>query len=86
MKPFKPRTLAEKYDPGDAPEYPDPTSMDEDEDTAGTLKSAHLAEWLHGYHNENHHDPFYLDEYGKRHYNLQHGGYEGPGHNHYGRK
>lgn len=87
LKPYVPKTPSEKYDPADAPEYPDPHSMDEDEDTASTLKSAHLAEWIHGLSqsDHHHHDPFYIDEHGKRHYNLNHGGYEGPGHSHYGR-
>ena len=87
MRPYVPKTPAEKYDPNDAPQYPNPTAMDEDEDMASTLKSAHLAEWIHGYSGDDHHhhDPYYIDENGKRHYNLNYGGYEGPGRNHYGR-
>jgi len=64
--------------------------MNEDEDAAGTLKSAHLAEWIHGLGGDrtvhHHHDPYYIDQHGKRHYTLPHGGYEGPGHSHYGKK
>jgi len=64
--------------------------MNEDEDAAGTLKSAHLAEWIHGMGGDrtvhHHHDPYYIDEHGKRHYTLPYGGYEGPGRNHYGKK
>lgn len=48
LKPFDPKTLADKYDPSAAPKYPDPEEISEDEDAAATLKSAHLAEWLHG--------------------------------------
>jgi len=64
--------------------------MNEDEDAAGTLKSAHLAEWLHGMGGSraqhHHHDPYYIDQHGKRHYKLPGGGYEGAGRSHYGRK
>ena len=61
--------------------------MEEDDDTASTLKSAHLAEWIHGMggRDHHHHDPYYVDEHGKRHYQHPHAGYEGPGHVHYGR-
>lgn len=90
MKPFKAVSLADKYDPSAAPKYPNPDEMNEDEDAAGTLKSAHLAEWIHGLGGDradhHHHDPYYIDEHGKRHYKLPHGGYEGPGHSHYGKK
>lgn len=89
LKPFDPKTLADKYDPSAAPKYPDPEEMNEDEDAAGTLKSAHLAEWIHGMGGSraqhHHHDPYYIDEHGKRHYKLPHGGYEGPGRSHYGK-
>ena len=89
MKPFDPKTLADKYDPSAAPKYPNPDEMNEDEDAAGTLKSAHLAEWIHGMGGSraehHHHDPYYIDQHGKRHYNLPHGGYEGPGRSHYGK-
>jgi len=89
LKPFDPKTLADKYDPSAAPKYPDPEDMNEDEDAAGTLKSAHLAEWLHGMGGSraqhHHHDPYYIDQHGKRHYKLPHGGYEGPGRSHYGK-
>lgn len=90
LKPFQPKSLAEKYDPSEAPTYPNPDEMNEDEDAAGTLKSAHLAEWIHGLGGDrsmhHHHDPYYIDQHGKRHYNLPHGGYEGPGRSHYGKK
>lgn len=85
LVPYKPKTLAEAYDPSKAPDYPNPWSSYEDDDAAGTLKSAHLAEWIHGYHGDHHHDKYYKDAYGKRHYQLPYGGYEGPGHDHYGK-
>jgi hypothetical protein len=63
MKPFKPTSLAEKFDPEDSPLYPNPTDMPADEDAASTLKSAHLAEWVHGMtaDEHHHHDPYYFD-------------------------
>jgi len=87
MKPFKPTSLAEKFDPEDSPLYPNPSDMPEDEDAASTLKSAHLAEWVHGMvaDEHHHHDPYYFDQHGKRHYKRGNG-YEGKGHNHYGKK
>ena len=42
--------------------------MLEDEDTASTLKSAHLAEWIEKNGGDpskhHHHDPYHLDENG----------------------
>lgn len=86
MLPFKAVSLAEKFDPEDSPLYPNPNDMAEDEDAASTLKSAHLAEWVHGMvaDKHHHHDPYYFDSHGKRHYKAGNG-YEGPGHNHYGK-
>lgn len=62
----------------------------EDEDTASTLKSAHLAEWIHKNGGEasqhHHHDPYHLDENGKATpYRRPGGGYEGVGFNHFGK-
>ena len=64
--------------------------MLEDEETAMTLKSAHLAEWIHktgGDPNQHHHhDPYHLDENGKETlYKRPGGGYEGVGFDHYGK-
>lgn len=61
LVPYKPKTLAEAYDPSKAPSYPNPWNSYEDDDAAGTLKSAHLAEWIHGYHGYKHHDNFHVD-------------------------
>lgn len=40
-------TVSDAYDPDKAPEYTLPKDLIEDDDTAATLKSAHLSEWLH---------------------------------------
>lgn len=80
-------SISDAYDPEKAPEYTLPKDLIEDDDTASTLKSAHLAEWLH--HNggdkdvHHHHDPYYIDGEGNtRHYNRPGGGYQGVGFNH----
>ena len=62
----------------------------EDEDTASTLKSAHLAEWIHKNGGDalvhHHHDPYHLDENGQQTpYKRPGGGYEGVGFNHEGK-
>lgn len=64
--------------------------MLEDEDTADTLKSAHLAEWIH--HNggdpsrHHHHDAYHIGDGGKETpYARPGGGYGGVGFNHVGR-
>ena len=64
--------------------------MMEDEETASTLKSAHLAEWIHKNGGDpdvhHHHDPYHLDENGNQTvYARPGGGYEGVGFNHYGK-
>lgn len=64
--------------------------MLEDEDTSQTLKSAHLAEWIHKTGGDpeqhHHHDPYHLDENGKETiYKRPGGGYEGVGFDHYGK-
>lgn len=61
--------------------------MLEDEDTADTLKSAHLAEWIHKNGGDglkhHHHDPYYLDGEGKEtEYARPGGGYGGVGFDH----
>jgi len=59
---------SEAYDPAEAPRYVLPQDMLEDEDTASTLKSAHLAEWIHknggDANKHHHHDPYHIDENG----------------------
>lgn len=62
----------------------------EDEETASTLKSAHLAEWIHKNGGDatvhHHHDPYHLDENGKKTVYKRPGeGYEGVGFDHYGK-
>lgn len=64
--------------------------MLEDEETSSTLKSAHLAEWIHKNGGDpaqhHHHDPYHLDENGKATpYKRPGGGYEGVGFNHVGK-
>ena len=83
------QTTSDAYDPGEAPSYTLPKDMMEDEDTASTLKSAHLAEWIHKNGGDgdrhHHHDPYHIDEAGVEHrYARPGGGYEGVGFNHYG--
>ena len=80
-------SISDAYKPEDAPEYTLPKDLIEDDDTAATLKSAHLAEWLH--HNggdkdtHHHHDPYYIDGEGNtRHYKRPGLGYEGRGFDH----
>lgn len=62
----------------------------EDEETASTLKSAHLAEWIHKNGGDatrhHHHDPYHVDENGvETPYKRPGGGYEGVGFSHYGK-
>ena len=89
--PEKAKQLAsEAYNPEEAPAYTLPKDMMEDEDTASTLKSAHLAEWIHKNGGDgdrhHHHDPYHIDEEGNEHlYARPGGGYEGVGFDHYGK-
>lgn len=61
----------------------------EDEETADTLKSAHLAEWIHkngGSDRHHHHDPYHIDGDGKEtEYSRPGGGYAGVGFDHVGK-
>ena len=57
------RSLADRFDPLEVA-YPAAAGLEEDEDTANTLQSAHLAEWLSknaGAADHHHHDPYHLD-------------------------
>lgn len=79
--------IAVGYDPETAPEYVLPKDMMEDEDTADTLKSAHLAEWIAKNGGDStrhhHHDPYHIDGNGNETlYRRPGGGYQGVGFNH----
>jgi len=84
------QNMSDAYNPEEAPQYILPADMMEDEETASTLKSAHLSEWIHkngGKEDQHHHhDPYHLDENGKATtYKRPGGGYEGVGFDHVGK-
>ena len=61
--------------------------MIEDEETSDTLKSAHLAEWIHknggNPDRHHHHDPYHIDGQGNEtEYSRPGGGYGGVGFDH----